>query len=270
MLRLEEVLQLKEGEDVRLIAKRHGLTIVSGLFVAFLFIVIPFFFLFPLFSIGPIGAAIFLILIFAGLVIAWRTFAMWDGDALIVSTHRLVKVVQSGIFSRTVNEIPLSSIREVSWSKKGLGGHTFNYGTVRVLAGEEMLVKKVPQPKELHTLIMDLMEFAKKSPASDNHLREHRLHKIQTMLERMDDRTLREIERLLGQGERSEALQQMLFQDIKPISPNVVHAHAYPERLASAHEYPSSFSEQGDGSDEIRIKTLFGEDRTTKMKLMDD
>lgn len=279
MLKLEEVLQLKNGEDVRLIAKRHGITILPGLFVAFLFIVIPFFFLFPLFSSGPAGAVVFLVLILTGLVIAWRTFAMWDGDALIISTCRLVKVVQTGIFSRTVNEIPLSSILEVSWSKKGIGSHVFNYGVVRVLAGQEMLIKKVPQPQQLHALIMDLVDVAKRSPVSDNHLREHRIQKIQKMLNSMDDRMLREVERVLGQGERAETLQQVLFQDIKPIHPNIVHAPTHQEYHQDYQYHSNNMNDQdidrnmvsrGDGDSEIHIKTLFGEDRTTKLKLMDE
>lgn len=275
MLRLEEVLQLKNGEDVRLIAKRHGITILPGLFSAFLFIVVPFFFLFPLFSSGPAGAVVFLVLILTGLIIAWRTFAMWDGDALIVSTHRLVKVVQTGIFSRTVNEIPLSSILEVSWSKKGIGSHVFNFGVVRVLAGQEMLIKKISQPQQLHALIMDLVDIAKRSHIPDNHLREHRIQKIQKLLNGMDDRMLREVERLLSQGERSEILQQGLFQDIKPIHPNVVHAPTHQEyHQYQAHQEDQDMtggvSERDHSDPEIRIKTLFGEDRTTKLKLMDE
>lgn len=274
MLRLEEVLQLKDGEDIRLVAKRHGITLFPGLIMAFLCIVIPFFFLFPLFSLGIFGAGGFMILVLVGLLIAWRTFAMWDGGALIVSSHRLIKVNQSGIFSRTVNEIPLSSVLEVSWSKKGIFGHMFNFGTVRILAGQEMLAKNVPQPQKLHSLIMDLTDLAKKSRVSDNYLREHRLAKIQKVLEGMDDAMLREVERMLGKGDRLEAPQQSLFQDIKPIHPNVVHAthhqdSAYSPSHHGSHEpYHESTSQEDEG--EIRIKTLFGEDRTTKLKLMDE
>lgn len=266
MLRLEEVLQLKAGEDVRLVAKRHGITILPGLFTAFLFIVIPFFFLFPLFSTGPAGAVVFLVFILTGLIIAWRTFAMWDGDALIITTLRLVKVTQTGIFARTVNEVPLSSILEVSWSKKGISGHLFNHGVVRVLAGQEMLMKKVPQPQQLHALIMDLVSLAKKSHVSDNYLREHRISKIQKMLQEMDDRGLREIEHMLERGERSEIAQHALFQDIKPISPNIVHAPVHHQD----HHSNSTDTDSDTDNSEIRIKTLFGEDRTTRLKLMDE
>lgn len=279
MLRLEEVLQLKDGEDIRLVAKRHGMTLFPGLLMAFFFIVIPFFFLFPLFSWGIFGAGAFMILVLSGLLVAWRTFAMWDGGALIVSSNRLIKVNQTGIFSRAVNEIPLSSILEVSWSKKGLFAHMFNCGTIRILAGQEMLVRDIPQPQKLHAMIMDLADLAKKSRVSDNYLREHRLSKIYKILDGMDDSMLREVERILGKGDRLETPQQSLFQDIKPIPPNVVHASHHQDSTSqsmyqSAHEHHHSHhhqQEQYAGDDgEIRIKTLFGEDRTTKLKLMDE
>lgn len=268
MLKLEEVLQLKEKEDVRLVAKRHGMTLVPGLMISFLFIVAPFFFLFPLFSMGAVGAIGFMIIVLAGLILAWRAFVVWDGDALVVTTSRLINIHQAGIFSRTVNEIPLSSILEISWSKRGPIGHLFNIGSIRVLAGQELIVSSISRPKELHALVMELSERAKRNGVTDDYLREHRLSKIHRLLEHMDDRSLREVERLLERGDRLDGFVQpaLPLQDIKPIAPNMIHA---------AHADSSSSFDAGGRMDpvqdsEIHIKTLFGEDRTTRLKLMDD
>jgi uncharacterized membrane protein YdbT with pleckstrin-like domain len=268
MLRLEEVIQLKNGEEVRMVAKRHAATIIPGLFWAFLFIVIPFFFLFPLFSSGPAGAVVFLVVILTGLIIAWRTFLMWDGDALVITTHRLVKVLQTGIFARTVNEVPLTSVAEVSWSKKGMFGHFLNYGVIRIMAGHEMVIKKIAMPQKLHALIMELTELAKRVHVTDNQLRDHRIAKIQKMLQDLDDRTLREIEQVLVRGGRADGIQQALFHDVMPTTPNVVHAAPLREYSSPQDgSYPESEEEE---DAEVRIKTLFGEDRTTKLKLMDE
>lgn len=260
MLRLEEVLQLKDGEDIRLIVKRHGIVLLPGLFTACLLIAVPFFFLFKLFGFGLIGAVVFLLFVLTGLIMAWRTFAMWDGDALIVSTTRLVRVIQSGIFSRTVNEIPLSSILEVSWTKNGLQALLFNLGTVRVVAGQELSIKQIPRPKQLHALIMDLSNLAKKSHVSDQYLRVHRLEKIRGILEKMDDQALRELEKVLSQDGRVDDARERM-KAFEPVSTKVTSQEV---RLPVSNTVPDT------DDAEIRIKTLFGEDRTTRLKLMDD
>jgi len=50
MFRLESVIQLKDEEQIRAIARRHIITLIGPLALAMVLIVVPFFFLFPLFS----------------------------------------------------------------------------------------------------------------------------------------------------------------------------------------------------------------------------
>ncbi len=78
MFHIEDVLQLKDDEQVKAIVRRHVVMLVPRLFLALLLIVIPFFLLFPLFSWGLPGAIGFFVVILIGVVIAIRTLLLWD------------------------------------------------------------------------------------------------------------------------------------------------------------------------------------------------
>jgi hypothetical protein len=159
MPRLEDVIQLKDDEEVRAITRRHGITIVPILALALVLIVVPFFFLFPLFSSGPAGIVVFLALVVTGIIIAARTFIIWDGDILVVTNIRIVDVDQQGVFARTVNEIAYESIQDFSWSKKTIIDQILNIGhfTARSASGSlNIEAKHVPRPQDLQNLVNDL------------------------------------------------------------------------------------------------------------------
>ncbi len=208
MFKLEEVIQLKDDEEIRMVTKRHAITIVPMLFLAFLLIVLPFFFLFPLFSTGPTGVVAFLAIVLVGALVAWRTFAMWDGDALIISNLRIIKVTQTGIFSRTVNELAAENISEVSWGKKGIFSHLFNYGTIRSGNSELSEARYIPNPKDAHALIIEIIDLARKREKKEpDH--EARVERVQKLVEDLDDCTLLKIERGLKDGEREDTIKEL-------------------------------------------------------------
>lgn len=95
MFRLEDVLQLKDTEDVKLVVRRHPVSLVPGLGSALLLIVIPFFFLFPLFAWGIPGVGAFMASVVIGIVVAIRTVLVWNADVLIITTLRLVRWINA-------------------------------------------------------------------------------------------------------------------------------------------------------------------------------
>lgn len=163
MIRLEDVIQLKDDEKVRAFTRRHGITVVPQLLLAFVLIVTPFFFLFPLFSSGPTGVVAFIALVVTGAIIAFRSFVMWDGDIIVVTNKRLVDVDQLGVFSRTVNEIVIENIQDCSWSKKNLLDQILNIGHFKARSASGSLTieaKCVPRPQELQHLVNEIREEA--------------------------------------------------------------------------------------------------------------
>lgn len=216
MFKLEDVLQMKDGEDVKEIIRRHWLTLVPGLLLAFFLIVVPFFLLFPLFSWGVWGASLFVIAVIVGIVIAIRTFLLWDADVLVVTTLRLVDVDQRGIFTRIVSEAPLSSIQDVSWSRKGFLETLFRIGSVRVqTAGTQAAIEaqRISSPERVNDAINDLRNMTTPKRVDLDPQRLEKLKKISGLLEGFSFEELIRIESILKARERSTVTDAFLEQD---------------------------------------------------------
>lgn len=208
MFKIENVIQLREGEEIRLVAKRHFMGIFWQLFGSFLLIGIPFFFLFQIFATGPSGLVMFSLLILAGLFWAWRTFILWDGNVLIVSTARVIKATQTGLFSRVVTEInALDAATSSSWTKKGLSGFLWNTGTVLLGNGPAIEAKGIPHPHEVFGLIQEISQQARKNQHESRMLRDSRMDRIHATLQSLDDTHLKQVEQIL-KGETPAAHQQ--------------------------------------------------------------
>ncbi|MBD3251369.1 hypothetical protein GF380_02855 [Candidatus Uhrbacteria bacterium] len=257
MFKLEDVIQLKPDEVIRMVTKRHVATIVPRLFFAFLLIVLPFFFLFPLFDTGPSGVVVFLVLVFVGLIVAYRTFRLWDGDVLILSNQRIIKVNQTGVFSRTVNEVAAEDIKEASWEKKGMISHLFNYGSVSISALQTIQTKQVPHPQEVHRYIQEVVDLIKEEQRKTVAERESRLKRVRSAVEDLDDEELLKLERVMKDQDRQKTIDEVF----KPSEKKEIGAEES-ERSASV----SSAKEARD----ITVKKLFGSDNGTHLKPLED
>jgi uncharacterized membrane protein YdbT with pleckstrin-like domain len=227
MLRLDNVIQLKEDEEVRALCRKHALTLAPGLCGALLLIVLPFFFLFPLFHVGVFGVIVFGVTVLIGLGVAYRCFALWDGDLLIVTNRRIVDVDQRGIFSRVVSEIQMDLIQDVSWAKNGIVDHLFGLGSVRMQTREASMcltAERIPHPQSLHDLITNLRHATKPKRVDIPHERAAQLRRIEKQLESMDDHALARMEDAMKQTGRDITVKR-LFGDtsasaLKPIDPD--------------------------------------------------
>lgn len=156
MFQLTDVLQLKEHEQVRAIVRRHVVTLLPALCLAFVLIVIPFFLLFPLFELGIPGVIAFAVCVVGGIGIAIRALWLWDADVLIITTYRVLDVDQQGIFTRTVSEAPLATVQDVTWTKTGLLEALFGMGSLRIQTASTAPVieaLRVPFPHRLAELL---------------------------------------------------------------------------------------------------------------------
>lgn len=223
MPKLEDVIQLKEDEQVKALARRHGITLVPLLLLALVMIVTPFFFLFPLFGSGPAGIVVFLAVVTSGILIAFRSFIMWDGDLLIITNQRIVDVDQQGIFSRTVNEITYNNIQDLSWSKGSVLDYVLRIGTVRMRSDSGSMTieaKHVAHPKALQNLINDLWQEAirhktpsrptisgnvSESPVENPH-RDDLIKEVADRVDALDDEGLSKLARSLKAEDREIAI----------------------------------------------------------------
>lgn len=202
--------------------RRHGITLFLPLLLALVLIATPFFFIFPLFKSGPAGVVAFLIVILVGVLIATRSFIMWDGDMLIVTTRRVVDVDQEGMFARTVNEIGYENIQDVSWSQKNPVDIVLNVGTVRVRTSSGSLTIEdhwLPHPKDIQQLTNDLAHDIKPKRTDIPPERAALLKDLTGRLEKLDEKTLQTVVQTLRKDDRDVSIKRLFGDDPKGWKP---------------------------------------------------
>lgn len=154
-------LNLDPDEKVLLLTRRYFLTLWHHLFISFVLIVMPFFLMFPLFSWGRWGIALFIYCIAVGVMELFKTYVMWHFNTLMITNKRVVKTKQKGFFDRKVFEMPISRINDVSHHIKGVWGTMFRYGTLHIVAGNGETIldfAKMKNPERALRILNSLLQ----------------------------------------------------------------------------------------------------------------
>ncbi len=125
-----ETIQIETDEYIVDLFRGSMFVFFKKSFFWFCFLFALFFFLFPLLRIGIVGLYLF----FAGLSIVFfvifRVLICWLGTCYIITNKRIIAVERTGYFKRTVYEILLTSVSELSYQTKGLFQTLFSFGTL--------------------------------------------------------------------------------------------------------------------------------------------
>lgn len=159
-MQIDNVVKLKGAERVLRVTRQDPLVYVLRFFLALAFVILPFFFMLPLFRLGLIGVIIYGASILFGLVYAGRLAFVWYWNAGIVTSERVVDIDQRGFFDRAVSEAPYDKIQDVSYKIKGVFGTVFNIGAVIIqTAGASSTIEllDVGDPKDVHHAITEAM-----------------------------------------------------------------------------------------------------------------
>lgn len=100
---------------------------------------------------------------------ALTSFIDYYLDGWLITTRRVLSVEQHGLFSRTVSELDLSRIQDVTSEEKGVLAFVFGYGTVYVqTAGETTRFDfhQVPHPEDVRKRILGLVDAERQREAS--------------------------------------------------------------------------------------------------------
>jgi len=149
----------KAGEEIIAVVRHFGLTFWPQILAVALLIILPFFLLFPFFKWGYFGVALFLFLIFLGIIYALRTAVVWYYNAFVITNQRIVDIDQRGFFERIVSEAVYEKIQDVSYRRKGIWQTIFRYGNVRIqTAGADvgLEIRNVRSPGRVQELISSL------------------------------------------------------------------------------------------------------------------
>lgn len=118
------------------------------------------------------GSAFFL---FAWLFL-FQLFLDYYLDSWIVTTRRILNIEQNGLFGRTVSELRLYRIQDVTAMVNGFVKTVFNFGEVEIqTAGERerFMFEEIPKPNEVAKTILELSETDR-----GDHLKEEELEEF--------------------------------------------------------------------------------------------
>lgn len=167
----------RSQEKVFLLLRRHWFTYIPFFLIA-LIMSIPFFILlfFLISSPSSFTPAILNILILASsayllFIIGLLLFGFIDYylDVYIVTNERIVDISQDGFFRRSISQLYLREVQDVSAQVKGFFPTLMHYGEIIIqTAGERpnFVFKNVSNPYKISKIILDLHEAAIEGDAS--------------------------------------------------------------------------------------------------------
>lgn len=160
----------RQNEEIILFLRRHWLILVFKLIPAvfFLAILVTIFFLKAnLLVFFSLESAVFDLFLASLWMFFWSLlFILWIDyylDVWIVTDQRVINIEQLGLFRRSISELELSKIQDVTSEVTGVIPTLFNYGFVFIqTAGEKerFLFQQVAGPVRVKNIIMQLQKEA--------------------------------------------------------------------------------------------------------------
>lgn len=174
----------RPGEEVIMLLRRHWSIIVRHflLLIAefFLPLIIVFVFLnftdFVFEQENPLTIIIILVASAYYLYIWLFFFHHWIDyylDVWVVTNQRILNIEQEGLFSRTIAELNMERVQDVTSEVKGKVATVLDFGDVHIqTAGEEkrFIFEEISKPREVASRIMALHQEAVKKTATEQRL----------------------------------------------------------------------------------------------------
>lgn len=168
-MHISHVIHQKSYEKIVHVLRRHPVTFLPkvGFFLILLLVPVAVYLmvqsLFPtLFSSQIIYALVVLaggIYYLSTIIFFYTQFTIFYLDLWIVTNDRIVDIEQLGLFSRTVSELDLYQIQDVTTQVHGFFPTLLHYGNVEVKTASSntgIVFRDVPNPDKLRQDILDL------------------------------------------------------------------------------------------------------------------
>lgn len=149
---------LKEGEKVIKIVRKHAASFIWPAFKTFLILVIPCFFVSFLFASLP-GIIVFLICVAIGVGYGLHQWIEWYLDLFVLTNQRIINIDQKGLFSRQVSEFGYKGIQRVTYGISGFLATAFGFGDVilkSIESDKEIIIKSAAEPQKVQEAIVDI------------------------------------------------------------------------------------------------------------------
>lgn len=156
----------RDGEKLLFTFRRHPIAMRKG-FYGFLIIFAIFSGLalggFALFMNPDFQWLILVGIIFGGIYFFYQWIG-WFFSVFIVTNERVRQIKQKGLFNRSVIDVSLENVQNVSYNVPGLSGSLFGFGTI-VLQTQvgDMVIRQVPKTGETYNKMSDAVHAAVKN-----------------------------------------------------------------------------------------------------------
>jgi hypothetical protein len=108
-----------------------------------------------------LGASVFMLLI---LLLAFQDWLDYFLDTLMLSNERVIQIEQVGMFKRTVAQLSLDKVLDVTTETKGILSSFFGFGTITVESAgeiENFIIKNMPHVEQIQSQIL---MYSKQAP----------------------------------------------------------------------------------------------------------
>lgn len=158
----------RDGEELLFVFRRHIIAMRKGFYGLLIPLAIG--------SIPPLiwqtNLKLFLLPIaglLVGIALFFYQFILWYYTVYIVTNQRLRQVTQKGFFGKSVVELRLAKIQNISYNIPGLSGELFHYGTivVQTYVGD-LIIHKVEHPSETYNKLQDAISLVIDAESNDD------------------------------------------------------------------------------------------------------
>lgn len=182
-MQLSQFIHQKSFEKIVLNVRRHPITFVPTALFFLIMAVLPLVMRSIIvnssgFEESPFGTGGLLVIITLAVsiyylclvIFFYSSFTSFYLDLLIITNDRLLDVDQHGLFARTVSEMNLAQVQDITTEVKGFFPTFFNYGHLIIQnagAITKFHLQNVRSPNRLRELILQLVEADRKREAQE-------------------------------------------------------------------------------------------------------
>jgi len=162
------------GEKIIKIIRKDGFILFGRLILVVILLALPIMVVLIMLSLypnlleGPVSYPMLALAASGYLLFVWLffffSFIDYYLDIWLITSERIIDVRQEGFFSRTVSELKLFQVQDVTSELKGALQFVFRYGDVYVQTAAEMqrfAFRQIPNPEGVRDIIIKLVESKK-------------------------------------------------------------------------------------------------------------
>jgi uncharacterized membrane protein YdbT with pleckstrin-like domain len=168
------------SEQTKLILRRHWITLISLSFSFIIVLILPVATIMaiqygaPTFFDDPVKTTLLILGLSIFFLYAWlflfQHYIDYHLDIWIVTDRRILNIEQHGLFSRTVSELRLHRVQDVTAEVRGFFHTMLDFGNVHIqTAGEKQrfVFEEIPHPNQVAKIILEMAEKDRKDDLTD-------------------------------------------------------------------------------------------------------